>query len=224
MCRLFIAFVFLLSSCSDKYSTLKQNLSLREQKLGIGTFSFSHKNDTYFFEIKHFKQDGRECDLYHGYKNGQLTYAFNRSLFYSIEKFYKANDKPEAIKSYILEKLDDQRPEAKTCYEKGRGPAPDAGQGVGILILFFPVAVPFLAYSIVKSEKYYEFQNKISQAIRIGAQKRQIPAFLSAHWRKKQKGSSEYYEYINRNRRLKIIFYFEKDRLNAYSISYYSEK
>jgi len=210
--------VFLLLACATPYERLGTTLTEVAPKLKDSySFAFLHKGDRYFFAPEHFKQGRRECYLYLGFKNEKLTYAFSGSVFGQLEKTYAANDNAETIKTKLLETIQDEKPTPNKCYEVGQGPPPDVGQGVGILIFLFPITIPIGSYAFVVDQLDKSALHDVSSHIELGMPKDRIPEFIRSKWKKKTKGKSIYYEYDQRN--VRIILYFEDEKLNAWSES-----
>ena len=178
-------------------------------------FAFVHKGDRYFFAPDHYEQDRRKCYLYLGFKNDRLAYAFPSSDFYGIEKDYRDIDDPNLIKVAILDRIKDRTASAQRCFEEG-SPAPDTGQGIGVALMLFPLVLVYLPIPFGKylAEKHRFL--KISQKLRLGMRKKELPAPVQAKLQKESKGGREYFRY--QDQFVRAILYFEQDQLNAWSV------
>lgn len=208
-----------MSGCVSPYKSIFENpAKLREELVDTYGFAFLHEGNEYFFAPHQFKQDGRECDLYLGYKNNKLEYAFPIGVFYTIQKDYAVNDEPNKIKKLIVENVQQYPPTEKRCHEFGQGPPPDAGQGEGILIFLFPITVPI--FTVVKIKEYKDNLRlrAIAQNVKLGMKESEVLGFFKGKWTKKWKGKFPYYEI--RDSRLQMILYFEQGKLNAWSQNY----
>jgi hypothetical protein len=216
MIKYLIAFLIFLNGCATKYEHLNPDLKVsRKDLLGTPRFSFYHQGSEYFFASDSFKQDGRDCYLYLGFKDDRLTFAFPSQAFQEIVKIYDETQNPEDIKQLIVQHLENHRELSRACYQWGSGPPPDAGQGIGIAMLLFPIFVPYIAYVTTEDQITRHKIMRISRELRLGTEKKGLPDFILKSISPRRQGKYDYFEH--EDGKLSTILYFENDRLSAWS-------
>ncbi len=222
--RFFLSAILLgLVGCATSpYEKLGTTLSEAKPQIGDSySFAFQYRGDKYLFAPQQFKQGGRACYIYLGFKNEKLAYTFSLNVFSDIEKTYAENQNPDVIKKKILDQIQNEKPTPSKCYEVGQGPPPDAGQGEGIMLFLFPITVPVVTYLYVVDQIDKNVLHEVSSQVELGMDQAKVPSFIQKIWVKKTKGKYTYYELIQRQ--LQMIFYFENGKLDAWSQNYVRE-
>lgn len=223
--RSLLILTFFINACATNYHKLDTKLDKVKPKLNSQqSFAFVYQGDEYYFAPDYFKQDGRNCYVYLGFKNNDLAYTFSNQVFYDIEKVYKANDNPDKIKKLILDRVANEKPTEKRCYELGSKPPSlaQSADGIAYLILGFPLILPYAAYAVFMDQYHRGVFRKFTPSIHLGMTFHDVPMEIKQVWKKKTKGKYTYYEltereHSNENREFTSIFYFENAKLNAWS-------
>ncbi len=217
LARILLATAFFLTSCATNYNRVNTHIDKVKPTLSVtNSFAFFYNGSQYYFAPNFFKQDGRECYLYLGFKNGELKYAFSNHVFWDIKKVYKQNSTPEKIKKLIVDRVEHENPTEKRCHELGSGPPPDAGQGIGIIIFAFPLVLPIAIAQLAQEQMEPNLIGRIATELYLGIPFKEMPLWLTGAWVKKTKGRYTYYE-LTEDKSF-AIFYFEDGVLNAWSI------
>jgi hypothetical protein len=220
MRNLILAVLVFICGCATPHPYEKLGSKLAEIRPEISdaySFSFLYKGDKYFFAPKYFTQGDRDCYLFLGFKNEILTYAFPQDVFKDIEKAYRDNDSPTTIKKLILERISDERATPTSCSDLGykHFSPPDSGQAA--LLVLAPIVLPFLVPEVINRIEDQNLHQKISEKIQLGMAKEKVPSFITRDWLERKKGKYTYFEF--QRRKLRMIFYFEDSKLDAWSQS-----